>query len=88
VDAPVQVRFDDGQTAEGASRMFFPLAKLLPCSSITAWRYVRGAAQRTVKNGLNVPTLILTLLQGQPAPLQQRSHIPNAGAAITFRSNR
>jgi hypothetical protein len=45
-DAPVQVKFDDGKFEEGVSRMFFPLAKLLPCSSIRAWRYIIGAAQR------------------------------------------
>jgi hypothetical protein len=42
VDAPVQVRFDDGQMEEGDSRMFFPIDKLLPSSSINAWRYVKG----------------------------------------------
>jgi hypothetical protein len=45
LNAPVQVRFDDGQTEEGDSRIFFPLAKLLPCSSINAWRYVKGTSQ-------------------------------------------
>lgn len=33
VDAPVQVRFDDGRCEEGDSWMFFPIDKLLPCSS-------------------------------------------------------
>ncbi len=47
VDAPVQVKFDDGKFEEGGSRMFFPLAQLLPCSSINAWRYVNGVAQRS-----------------------------------------
>ena len=46
VDAPVQVKFNDGKYEEGGSRMFFPLAQLLPCSSIHAWRYVKGVAQR------------------------------------------
>jgi hypothetical protein len=46
VNAPVQVRFDDGKFEEGASRMFFPLATLLPCSSISAWRYIKSVAQR------------------------------------------
>jgi hypothetical protein len=46
MNAPVQVRFDDGTIEEGESRMFFPPVKLLPCSSITAWRYIKGAAQR------------------------------------------
>jgi hypothetical protein len=45
VDAPVQVKFDDGKFEEGGSRMFFPFAQLLPCSSINAWRYVSGVAQ-------------------------------------------
>jgi hypothetical protein len=43
--APVQVRFDDGKLEEGDSRMFFPQTKLLPCSSIIAWRYVEGVSQ-------------------------------------------
>lgn len=42
MDAPVQVRFDNGQTEEGNTRMFFPLTRLLPSSSINAWRYIRG----------------------------------------------
>jgi hypothetical protein len=46
MDAPVQVKFDDGKFEEGASRMFFPQTKLLPGSSINAWRYIKGAAQR------------------------------------------
>jgi hypothetical protein len=46
LNAPVQIRFDDGKFEEGDSRIFFPLAKLLPCSSINAWRYIKGAAQR------------------------------------------
>ena len=41
VDAPVQVRFDNGQMEEGSVRMFFPLTKLLPGSSITGWRYIK-----------------------------------------------
>jgi hypothetical protein len=43
--APVQVRFDDGNLEEGDSRMFFPQTALLPCSSIKAWRYIKGVAQ-------------------------------------------
>jgi hypothetical protein len=43
--APVQVRFDDGKLEEGDSRMFFPQTALLPCSSIKAWRYIKGVAQ-------------------------------------------
>ena len=46
MDAPVQVKFNDGKFEEGGSRMFFPLAHLLPGSSINAWRYVSGVAQR------------------------------------------
>jgi len=46
VAAPVQVRFVDGKFEEGQSRMFFPRVDLLPCSSITAWRYIKGVAQR------------------------------------------
>jgi hypothetical protein len=46
VNAPVQVRFEDGKFEEGQSRMFFPQIKLLPCSSIHAWRYIKGVAQR------------------------------------------
>ena len=46
VSAPVQVRFDDGKVEEGESRMFFPQVRLLPCSSIGAWRYIKGVAQR------------------------------------------
>jgi hypothetical protein len=46
VDASVQVKFDDGKYEEGGSRMFFPQVKLLPCSSINAWRYLKGVAQR------------------------------------------
>jgi hypothetical protein len=45
VDSPVQVRFDDGRMEEGDCRTFFPLVKLLPCSSITAWRYIKGPSQ-------------------------------------------
>jgi hypothetical protein len=44
--ALVQVRFDDGKLEEGGSRIFFPLTQLLPCSSINAWRYVKGDSQR------------------------------------------
>jgi hypothetical protein len=36
VEAPVEVRFDDGRTEEGDSRRFFPAKK----SSIAAWRYL------------------------------------------------
>ncbi len=43
MDAPVQVKFDDGKVEEGGSRMFFPLNNLLPCSSINAWRYIKGS---------------------------------------------
>jgi hypothetical protein len=46
VDVPVQVRFDDGQMEEGDSRTFFPETNLLPGSSINAWRYIKGFAQR------------------------------------------
>jgi hypothetical protein len=45
-DAPVQVKFNDGKFEEGGSRMFFPQVQLLPCSSINAWRYIKGPAQR------------------------------------------
>jgi hypothetical protein len=45
VDSPVLVRFSDGEFKEGASLMFFPQTKLLPSSSINAWRYVKGLAQ-------------------------------------------
>jgi hypothetical protein len=45
VNAPVQIRFADGKFEEGQSRMFFPQTDLLPCSSITAWRYVKGPSQ-------------------------------------------
>jgi hypothetical protein len=45
VNAPVQVRFNDGKVEEGETRMFFPQAKLLPCSSIHAWRYLKGPSQ-------------------------------------------
>ena len=45
VNAPVQVRFDDGKLEEGETRMFFSQVKLLPCSSIRAWRYIKGPAQ-------------------------------------------
>ena len=45
-DSPVQVRFNNGQTEEGQSRMFFPQVKLLPCSSINAWRYIKDVLQR------------------------------------------
>ncbi len=43
-DAPVQIRFDNGQTEEGDSRMYFPKTKLLPGSSIRAWRYIKDIA--------------------------------------------
>ena len=45
VNAPVQVRFADGKMEEGGSQMFLSPAKLLPCSSIAAWRYIKGVAQ-------------------------------------------
>ena len=45
-DARIQVRFDDGKFEEGDSRMFFPVGKLLPCSSISAWRYIKAAGLR------------------------------------------
>jgi hypothetical protein len=41
-DAPIQVRFADGKLEEGDSRMYFPQTKLLPSSSISAWRYIKG----------------------------------------------
>jgi hypothetical protein len=46
VNAPVQVRFEDGKLAQGDSRMFFPQLKLLTTSAINAWRYIKGVAQR------------------------------------------
>jgi hypothetical protein len=46
VNAPVQVRFEDGRLEEGLSRIFLPLAKLLPSSSIIAWRYIKASVQR------------------------------------------
>jgi hypothetical protein len=46
VEAPVQVRFDDGRTEEGGSQMFFPVKKLLPGSSIKAWRYIKSIYPR------------------------------------------
>jgi hypothetical protein len=46
VNAPVQVRFDDGKFEEGETRMFFPQVNLLPCSSIQAWRYIKGLGLR------------------------------------------
>lgn len=46
VKAPVQVRFNDGKLEEGDSRTFFPTTRLLPCSSINGWRYIRVATQR------------------------------------------
>ena len=42
VDAPVQVRFENGKIEEGDSRIFFPRAELIPDSSIIAWRYIKG----------------------------------------------
>jgi len=36
-----QVRFDDGRIEEGEGQMFFPRTKLLPVSSISAWRYIK-----------------------------------------------
>jgi hypothetical protein len=44
VSAPVQIRFADGKVEEGETRMFFPQENLLPCSSIQAWRYIKGIA--------------------------------------------
>ena len=41
--APVQVRFGDGKVEEGDSRMLFPRTNLLPISSISAWRYMKGS---------------------------------------------
>jgi hypothetical protein len=46
VDAPVQVRFDDGGLNEGESRTFFPRTELLPTSSIVSWRYIKGVPLR------------------------------------------
>ena len=46
VDAPVQVRFDNGQIEEGDGRMYFPLTKLLPGSSITGWGYIKRVDKR------------------------------------------
>jgi hypothetical protein len=46
VPAPVQVQFDNGQMEEGDSLTFFPQTELLPSSSITGWRYIKGVAQR------------------------------------------
>ena len=40
-NSPVQIKFDDGKFEEGESRMFFPKVKLLPGSSISAWRYIK-----------------------------------------------
>ena len=45
-NSPVQFKFDDGKFADGESRTFFPQVNPLPGSSINAWRYVRGVAQR------------------------------------------
>jgi hypothetical protein len=42
VEAPVQVRFDDGRLEEGDSRRFFPVKK----SSIEAWRYIKSIYPR------------------------------------------
>jgi hypothetical protein len=41
VSALVQVRFADGGLQEGGSRTFFPVTKVLPNSSITAWRHIQ-----------------------------------------------
>jgi hypothetical protein len=46
VKAPVQVRFADETFEEGDSRMFFPQTRLLPSSSIHAWRYIKIASQQ------------------------------------------
>jgi hypothetical protein len=46
VNAPVQVRFDDGELKEGYTLVFFPQSKLLPGSSIIGWRYIKGLSQR------------------------------------------
>jgi hypothetical protein len=46
MEAPVQVRFHNGQIEEGDGRMFFPRTKLLPGSSITAWRYIKSSGAR------------------------------------------
>jgi hypothetical protein len=45
VNASVQVKFEDEKMEEGLSRTFFPRGKLLPTSSIRAWRYIKGVAQ-------------------------------------------
>jgi hypothetical protein len=45
VSGTVQVRFEDGKLEEGLSRTFFPLGRLLPTSSIRAWRYIKRPAQ-------------------------------------------
>lgn len=44
VDAPVQVRFSNGEQVEGSSRRYFPRNKLLPTSSITGWRYIKRSS--------------------------------------------
>jgi hypothetical protein len=46
-NAPVQVKFDNGQMEEGYSRTFFLLKKLLPGSSINVWRYTELSASET-----------------------------------------
>src|ERR1700744_1249028 len=46
VDAPVQVKFNNGRMEEGGSRTYFPQVRLLPASSIEAWRYIQGVSQR------------------------------------------
>ena len=46
VQSPIQVMFIDGRVEDGDTRMFFPHTKLLPVSSISAWRYIKGVAQR------------------------------------------
>jgi hypothetical protein len=46
VEAPVQVRFDDGRLDEGDSQTFFPRRGLLPTSSIIGWRYIHSIYPR------------------------------------------
>ena len=42
VQAPVQVRYNDGRTAEGICGDFFPLVTVLIGPPITEWRYIKG----------------------------------------------
>jgi hypothetical protein len=41
VDAPVQVRFDNGRIDEGEHSRFFPELGHSRNSSITGWRYIK-----------------------------------------------